>query len=70
MKPIGVLYEHPEWFVPLFAELDRRELPYERIPADQHRFDPDSRSTPYGLVVNRVSFSAYLRGHTQAIFYA
>lgn len=70
MKPIGILYEHPEWFVPLFAELDRRELPYERIPADQYRFDTDSRSTPYGLVVNRVSPSAYLRGHTQAIFYA
>lgn len=70
MKPIGILYEHPEWFAPLFAELDRRELPYEGIPAQRQRFNPDSRSTPYGLVVNRVSPSAYLRGHTQAIFYA
>lgn len=70
MEPIGILYEHPEWFTPLFTELDRRELPYEAIPAQHHRFDPDDRSVPYGLVVNRVSPSAYLRGHTQAIFYA
>lgn len=67
---IGILYEHPEWFAPLFAELDRRGLPYERIMAHQHSFDPDSDSSPYSLVVNRVSPSSYLRGNTQAIFYA
>ena len=70
MKPIGILYEHPEWFQPLFAELDRRGLPYERIPAHEHSFDPDARSVPYGLVVHRVSPSSYLRDHTSAIFYA
>ena len=69
-KPIGVFYEHPEWFAPLFAELDRRGLPYERIEAHTHRFDPDDRRVPYSLVVNRVSPSAYLRGHTSAIFHA
>jgi glutathione synthase/RimK-type ligase-like ATP-grasp enzyme len=69
-KPIGILYEHPEWFRPLFAELDRRNLPYTRILAHEHRFDPDESSVPYGLVVNRVSPSAYLRGNTQAIFHA
>jgi hypothetical protein len=70
LKPIGVLYEHPEWFAPLFAELDRRGLPYQRIPAHEHRFDPAARAVPYSLVVNRVSPSAYLRGHTSAIFHA
>lgn len=68
-KPIGILYEHPEWFRPLFAELDRRGLPYERILAHEHRYDPDDRSVPYSLVVNRVSPSSYLRGHTAAIFH-
>jgi hypothetical protein len=67
-KPIGILYEHPEWFAPLFAELDRRGVNYERIPAHSHRYDPSARSAPYGLVVNRVSPSAYLRDHTSAIF--
>jgi hypothetical protein len=69
-KPIGILYEHPEWFAPLFAELDRRGLPYERVAAHEHRFDPGARSAPYSLVVNRVSPSSYLRGHTSAIFHA
>src|SRR6185295_14818452 len=67
--PIGILYEHPEWFAPLFAELDRRHLPYERILAHEHRFDPAERSVPYRLVVNRVSPSSYLRGHGRAIGY-
>jgi hypothetical protein len=69
-KPIGILYEHPEWFAPLFAELDRRGLPFERVAAHEHCFDPSARSAPYSLVVNRVSPSSYLRGHTSAIFHA
>src|SRR5436309_3353916 len=68
--PIGVLYEHPEWFAPLFAELDRRGLPYTPIPAHAFHFDPAARAAPFGLVVNRVSPSSYLRGHQHAIFFA
>ncbi len=60
----------PEWFAPLFAELDRRGIPYARIPAHEHHFDPAERSAPYSLVVNRVSPSSYLRDHTGAIFHA
>lgn len=67
---IGILYEHPEWFQPLFAELDRRGLPYAPVRADQLHYDPAARSAPYALVVNRMSPSAYLRGHTRAIFAA
>ena len=69
-RPIGILYEHPEWFAPLFAALERRGLPYAKIVAHEHRFDPAARSAPYRLVVNRVSASSYLRGHTSAIFHA
>jgi glutathione synthase/RimK-type ligase-like ATP-grasp enzyme len=69
-KPIGIFYEHPEWFKPLFATLDRRGLAYEPILADQHRYDPSAQTVPFGLVFNRVSASSYLRGHTQAILYA
>ncbi len=25
-KPIGIYYEHPDWFRPLFTELDRRGI--------------------------------------------
>ena len=69
-KPIGVYYEHPDWFRPLFAELDRRGTPYERIDAGAHRFDPsgdDDRR--FSLVFNRMSPSAYLRGRSHSILY-
>src|SRR5689334_17485849 len=69
-KPIGIFYEHPEWFKPLFATLDRRGLPYEAILADQHRYNPSETSVPFGLMFNRVSVSSFTRGHTQAILYA
>ncbi len=68
-RPIGILYEHPEWFAPLFAELDWRGVSYEPIHAERHRFDPAAHTAPYSLVVNRVSPSSYLRGHTNAIFH-
>ncbi|HEY7270830.1 MAG TPA: hypothetical protein VH951_13480, partial [Dehalococcoidia bacterium] len=69
-KPIGILYEHPEWFNLLFGELERRGLPFERLYVDEHWFDPALREPPYSLVVNRVSPSSYLRGHTSSILYA
>ncbi len=65
---IGVLYEHPEWFRPLFAELDRREIRYDRILATDLNFDPSDRATRYALVLNRLSPSAYLRGHGHTLF--
>lgn len=67
--PVAVYYEHPEWFRPLFAELDRRGFPYTRLDASQHRYDPGAEETEYALVFNRMSASAYLRGHANAIFY-
>ena len=45
-KPIAIYYEHPHWFVPLFKELDRRKVPYVRIDAAQHHFDPAHQSDP------------------------
>lgn len=67
--PLAIYYEHPEWFRPLFAELDRRESPYVLIDASRHRYDPGERGSKYGLVFNRMSASAYLRDHGNAIFY-
>lgn len=69
MRPIAVYHEHPDWFRPLFAELERRGLPYVRLDAAAHRYDPGARSSPYSLVVNRASPSAYLRGHGQSTFH-
>ena len=65
----AIYHEHPDWFRPLFAELDRRGLPYERLDAASHLFDPSERAVPWSLVFNRASPSAYLRGHAQTTFY-
>jgi hypothetical protein len=70
MKPIGILYEHPHWFEPLFAELSRRGVPYEPIHAARHSFDPAARDSGYSLVANRMSPSAWTRGHAGAIFHS
>jgi hypothetical protein len=68
-RPIAVYYEHPDWFRPLFDELDRRRVPHERLHAASHRFDAADGRPPYSLVFNRMSPSAYLRGAGNAIFY-
>jgi len=38
--PIAILYEHPDWFRPLFTELERRGMAYDRLDAAAHLFDP------------------------------
>ena len=70
-RPIGIYYEHPDWFRPLFAELDRRGMP---LRAARRR--PGTATTPptatarqFGLVFNRMSPSAYLRGRGHSILY-
>jgi hypothetical protein len=68
-KPIGIYYEHPDWFRPLFAELERRDLPFLAIDAARHQYDPDEIECDYSLLFNRMSPSAYMRGHGQGIFY-
>ena len=67
--PIAVYHEHPDWFKPLFAELERRDVPYVRLDAASHAFDPAERGVPWALVFNRASPSAYLRSHGQSTFY-
>jgi ribosomal protein S6-L-glutamate ligase RimK-like protein len=70
-QPIAIYYEHPHWFKPLFAELERRGTPFVQINAAQHHFDPAQLNgdSGYGLLFNRMSPSAYRRGHAQGIFY-
>ncbi len=70
MQPIAILHEHPEWFKPLFAELERRGAPYVALHAADHVYDPDERHSPFRLVVNRMSPSAWMRGNRDAIFHS
>jgi len=69
-RPIGIYHEHQDWFRPLFAELDRRGISYERIDARRHSYDLDGRDEAgYSLVLNRMSPSAYLRDAGHGILY-
>ena len=70
-KPIAIYYEHPEWFRPLFAELERRHTPHVLIDARRHRYDAGELNgdSAYSLLFNRMSPSAYTRGNGHGIFY-
>lgn len=69
MVELAVLYEHPEWFKPLWAALDRRGIAYETIRLEDHLFDPAERAAPAPVVFNRLAMSAFLRQGEHAIFY-
>jgi RimK-like ATP-grasp domain len=68
-KPIGILYEHPQWFAPLFAEFERRGASYVKLHAAELVFDPGERESAYSLVLNRMSPSAWMRGRANEIFH-
>jgi glutathione synthase/RimK-type ligase-like ATP-grasp enzyme len=67
---LAVLYEHPQWFQPLFAALERRGMPYRAIELGGHGFDPASCDVPAPLVLSRVAQSSFLREAEHPIFYA
>jgi hypothetical protein len=68
MRPVGILFEHPLWFTPLFGELERRGIPFERLYAANLSFDPADLDRRHSLVVNRMSPSAWTRGNAGAMF--
>lgn len=67
---LAILYEHPTWFEPLFAALDRRGLRYAAIRLSDHSFGPASTEVPAPTVLSRVAMSSFLRETEHGIFYA
>lgn len=67
---MAIYYEHPDWFRPLFAELDARGINYVKLNASCHSFDPATAGPDFSLLFNRMSASAYLRGNGRAIFFS
>src|SRR5687767_7074892 len=67
---LAILYEHPDWFRPLFAALERRGVDFEAIRLVDHRFDPGSGDIPAPVVLSRVAMSAFIRDAEHGIFYA
>ena len=69
MTDLAILYEHPAWFTPLFAALERRGVAYRALTPDGH-FDPADQTPPARLVFNRIAMSSFLRSAEHPIFYA
>jgi len=57
---LAILFEHPEWFRPLFAALDRRGVNYAALRPDGD-WDPADPEPPAPLVFNRLAMSSFLR---------
>ncbi|MXV49701.1 ATP-grasp domain-containing protein [Pedobacter sp. HMF7647] len=69
MSKIVISHEHPDWFKPLFAELEAREIVYETVDPTRHHFSIDDETPGITLFFNRMSPSAYLRDGVQGTFY-
>src|SRR5258705_11398430 len=68
-KPIAIYYEQPNWFVPLFQQLDARGVNWIKLDARYHQYDAASSEREYSLLFNRMSPSAWQRGVGHGIFY-
>jgi glutathione synthase/RimK-type ligase-like ATP-grasp enzyme len=70
MPDLAILYEHPKWFEPLFAALDRRGIAFQATRLSDHSFDPAGSDVPAPIILNRVAMSSFLRESDHGIFYA
>lgn len=69
MSDLAVLYEHPAWFAPLFAALDRRGISYSAcLPHGD--WNPADPAPPARVVFNRIAMSSFLRDDEHPIFHA
>src|ERR1700720_3961128 len=68
-KPIAIYYEQPNWFVPLFHQMDARGVNWIKLDARYHQYDAASSEREYSLLFNRMSPSAWQRGVAHGIFY-
>jgi glutathione synthase/RimK-type ligase-like ATP-grasp enzyme len=63
------LYEHPQWFNPLFAELERREVVFDKTFIPDHFYSIGHERPAFKVLFNRMSPSANSRGHGSGIFH-
>jgi hypothetical protein len=70
MADLAVFFEHPKWFEPLFAALDRRGVDWQAISIQDHVFDPDGSPPPAPVILNRLAMSSFLRQSEHALYYS
>jgi glutathione synthase/RimK-type ligase-like ATP-grasp enzyme len=67
--PLVFLYEHPQWFEPIFTELARRGVPFDKVFIPDHFYDIGSEKPAFKVLFNRMSPSANSREHGSGIFH-
>lgn len=66
---LAFFYEHPRWFNPIFAELERRGVVFEKIHAPGHFYAAGEAESTFRVLFNRMSPSADRRQNGSAIFH-
>ncbi|MDQ2832912.1 MAG: ATP-grasp domain-containing protein [Acidobacteriota bacterium] len=67
---LAFLYEHPQWFEPVFRELERRGVPFTKLFIPDHFYSVDKDSRPeFKVLFNRMSPSADSRQHGSGLFH-
>jgi glutathione synthase/RimK-type ligase-like ATP-grasp enzyme len=67
--PLAFLYEHPQWFAPIFAELTRRGVAFDTLFIPDHFYAIGSERPGFKVLFNRMSPSANSRDHGSGIFH-
>jgi glutathione synthase/RimK-type ligase-like ATP-grasp enzyme len=66
---LAFLYEHPQWFAHVFAELERRKVAFDKIFIPEHFYDVGAQRPAFKVLFNRMSPSANSRQHGSGIFH-
>ena len=66
---LAFLYEHPQWFAPIFAELERRRVAFDKFFIPDHFYEVGPQQPAFKVLFNRMSPSANSRQHGSGIFH-
>src|ERR1700689_1704518 len=67
---LAFLYEHPQWFAPIFTELERRGVAFDKIFIPEHFYEVGALEPSFKVLFNRMSPSANSRQHGSGIFHS
>ena len=68
MTDLAILYEHPAWFAPLFAALERRGVNFATMGPGGD-WNPAATRPPAPVMFNRIAMSSFLRADEHPIFH-
>src|SRR5277367_6996606 len=66
---LAFLYEHPQWFAAIFAELERRRVAFDKFFIPDHFYEVGPQQPAFKVLFNRMSPSANSRQHGSGIFH-